>query len=270
MKFQGYVLVSDIDGTLVDHRWNVTPKNREAIAYFQKEGGKFTLATGRIPGRVKQIQQQVKIDLPIICYNGACIYDLDTGKTHWQHLLEENVTNIADDILANIPDVSIQIYAGHKIYMYQPNPGRLNTTFVLDEQLVRVEDYKTVPKPWAKLMFIIQADKMCLVRERVRNSPQWEQFTFVQSAPEYYEVLHPLTSKGNALENLAAMLELSMDKIIAVGDNENDIDMVRKAKYGFLTETAEEAYQKEADFICGNCDSDSIASVIRKMEEIML
>lgn len=270
MKFDGYVLVSDIDGTLVNRKWEVTQENREAIAYFQREGGKFTLATGRIAGRVKQIQRQVHVDLPVICYNGACIYHLDTGETYWQHLLDEDVTTVADEVLANVSDVSIQIYANHNIYLYQQNPKAVYTTFLLDEHVIRVDDYKMTPKPWAKLMFIVQADKMQQVRDCVSCSSQRGQFNFVQSAPEYYEVLHPLTSKGNALESLAAMQGLSMDKIIAVGDNENDIDMVRKAKYGFMTKDAEPAYQKEADFICGSCETNSIATVIEKMEEIVL
>ncbi len=270
MKFEGYVLVSDIDGTLVNRKWEVTPENREAIAYFQREGGKFTLATGRIAGRVKQIQRQVRVDLPVICYNGACIYHLDTGETHWQHLLNQTVTAIADSVLTNVSDVSIQIYANHHIYLYQQNPKAVYTTFLLDEHVIRVDDYKMTPEPWAKLMFIVSADKMQQVRDCVSRSPQREQFNFVQSAPEYYEVLHPLTSKGNALERLVAMQGLSMDKIIAVGDNENDIDMVKKAGYGFMTENAEPEYQKKADFICGSCESDSIATVIEKMEKIVL
>ncbi len=270
MKFEGYVLVSDIDGTLVNRRWEVTQENREAIAYFQREGGKFTLATGRIAGRVKQIQQQVQVDLPVICYNGACIYHLDTGETHWQHLLDRTVTEVADEVLESLSDVSIQIYANHHIYLYQQNPKAVYTTFLLDEHVIRVDDYKMTPEPWAKLMFIVQADKMQQVRDCVGQSQLRGQFNFVQSAPEYYEVLHPLTSKGSALESLAAMMGLSMDKIIAVGDNENDIDMVRKAGYGFLTSTAEPTYQKEVDFICGSCELDSIATVIEKMEEFVL
>lgn len=267
MKFQGYVLVSDIDGTLVNHEWNITAENKEAIAYFQREGGKFTIATGRIPGRVKRVAEQVRIDLPIICYNGACIYDLQTGETMWQHLLEGNVTAIADEIPKRVENVGIQIYANHKIYMAGRNSEIASVTF-LDENVIQVADYKTVPKPWAKLMFIVRKDKMHLVREAVAQSENKGDFAYMQSSPEYYEVLHPLTSKGNALENLARMQNLDMDKIIAVGDNENDVDMVKKAGFGFMTRDAEKIYQKAADFICGSCEKDSIASVVRKMEKI--
>lgn len=271
MKFDGFTLVSDIDGTLVDRDWNVTQQNIEAIQYFQSEGGKFTLATGRIPWHVKQLQQKLHIDLPIICYNGACIYDLDSGKTWWQHMLEGDVTNLVDDVLKNVKKVGLQIYSNHCIYMYGRNPEIANVTFLDDgKNVLDLKDYKETPQPWAKLMFVVRADKLRELRNRVQQHPDYSKYAFVQSSPEYYEMLHPLTNKGNALETLVQMNHLEREKIIAVGDNENDIEMVKRAKYGFMTDTAEENYKKVADFITGSCERDSIAGVVQRMEEFVL
>lgn len=87
-------------------------------------------------------------------------------------------------------------------------------------------------------------DKIHPVRETVAQSKNKVDFAYMQSSSEYYEVLYPLTIKGNALENFVRMQKLDMDKIIAVGDNENDVDMVKKVRFGFMTLDAENSTKK--------------------------
>lgn len=74
-KFTGYLICTDCDGTLTYEPGKVSQENAEAIRYFQKEGGLFTLATGRFPDHAKLFEGQFKVNAPIVSLNGAVIYD---------------------------------------------------------------------------------------------------------------------------------------------------------------------------------------------------
>ena len=69
------MLVSDMDDTLFDSRKHISDRNRNAIWEFQKKGGLFTVATGRSVTGLRPYQQMINIQMPVILYNGSCIYD---------------------------------------------------------------------------------------------------------------------------------------------------------------------------------------------------
>ena len=70
-KFDGYVIFSDLDGTLLNDNKEVSKENKKAIEYFIENGGKFSIATGRAIDSVSKYIESVKTDLPIITYNGG-------------------------------------------------------------------------------------------------------------------------------------------------------------------------------------------------------
>ena len=71
-KFDGILLCSDWDGTLCEG--DVISKNNiEAIRYFQKNGGKFTLASGRYAGHFKRFENEISPNTDLICVGGSCI-----------------------------------------------------------------------------------------------------------------------------------------------------------------------------------------------------
>lgn len=74
-KFDGVLICSDIDGTLLNSKGVVTPNVINSINYFQNNGGRFTLATGRSMDNVLPLLvEQLSIKIPIICLSGAAIY----------------------------------------------------------------------------------------------------------------------------------------------------------------------------------------------------
>ena len=74
-KFEGYVIYSDLDGTLLNNKKEVSDENKKAINYFIENGGKFSIATGRAFEATEKYIEGVRIDIPAIVYNGGMIYD---------------------------------------------------------------------------------------------------------------------------------------------------------------------------------------------------
>lgn len=78
--FDGYLLVSDMDGTLFDDNKEVSAENKAAIDRFMAGGGKFTVATGRMRLAVERYFSEITINAPAIMHNGALVYDFEKDK----------------------------------------------------------------------------------------------------------------------------------------------------------------------------------------------
>ncbi|WP_368241547.1 HAD family hydrolase, partial [Intestinimonas butyriciproducens] len=80
-KFEGVLLASDFDDTLVGSDCEVSRGNREALEYFVREGGRFTVSTGRAHRTFAPYVDAAPINAPVILSNGALLYDFRAGRT---------------------------------------------------------------------------------------------------------------------------------------------------------------------------------------------
>ena len=92
--FDGYTLVSDMDGTLINSNKEISKENLDAIKYFVNNGGKFTVATGRMVASVECFLDRLNLDLPAILHNGGKIYDYNNKKVVYEHFIEEDSDKI--------------------------------------------------------------------------------------------------------------------------------------------------------------------------------
>ena len=82
-KFDGVLVCTDLDGTLLRNDKTISKENLEAIEYFKNEGGYFTIVTGRMPYYVGDIVPKVKPNVPFGCVNGGGLYDYESKKYLW-------------------------------------------------------------------------------------------------------------------------------------------------------------------------------------------
>lgn len=78
-KFDGTLFCTDLDGTLLNSKKDISRENREAIEYFKSEGGLFTFVTGRMPYTSMEMYEMVRPNAPFGCINGGGIYDPTKG-----------------------------------------------------------------------------------------------------------------------------------------------------------------------------------------------
>ena len=101
--FEGYLLVSDMDGTLLNSKGKISDTNKKAIEYFVENGGVFTIATGRMRDSVREFISDLKVGLPIIIYNGAKIYDFKAEKSFHEDIMGDERKEIVKKILDKYP-----------------------------------------------------------------------------------------------------------------------------------------------------------------------
>lgn len=265
-KFDGILLCTDLDDTLLTSDKRVSRENYDAIEYFKSEGGLFTFATGRVPLGTKPILRQITPNAPAVCFNGASIYDFGKKKTLWSRTLDEGAINAVEYIDKTLPDVGIEICTEEKAYFCKVND------IVLDHQ--KFEEfpdnfvgYRDIPEDWIKVLFMTESENMEVLRNAVDSSPFSDDYTFVRSSPWYYELLPKGADKGSGLCRLGQILGIAHERIIAVGDNENDLSLIKAAGIGVAVANAVESVRAAASYVTReDCNSNAIAAVIRATE----
>ena len=105
------LFATDLDKTLLDDRAEVPQACLEAIRRYVEQGGAFTVATGR-PTRGVLIYPELMalVNLPIITYNGACIYDTVAKRTVWRRLLPESFAPLVREVLERFPRTGALVF----------------------------------------------------------------------------------------------------------------------------------------------------------------
>jgi len=265
MKFSGLLICSDLDGTLIDEN-NVVPKNNlEAIEYFRAHGGKFMVATGRIPEAVTPATGELTFDYPCICHNGCSVYDF--SKKAYTEVIEidERVIPVAEEIMEAFPASGVEVMTGNGICVIKSTPG---TDFHLEFEKVdsiSADAIKDAPKPWFKILFAQSCEETDAMKEAFINSPHNEDYNLMKTHRLYYEIYSKSASKGAALAKFCEHNGIDTKNIIAIGDNENDISMLDVAGISAAVGNASDIVKAHADIItCSNVDG-AIADLISKL-----
>lgn len=263
-SFKGYLMVSDMDGTLLNSEGFISEENIQAIKLFTNLGGKFAFATGRMRESTKKFFTHVKPNVPVILYNGALIYDYENEKIIEESFLEEEAKLILKEINKFNSSIGIEIYCNDNVYIYHEN--KYTDRFSQKGYAVSYEITKELLKDnWTKVL--LTGDKEILDMIEVDFKSKFGDFNIVRSDEVYLEIIPREVSKGTALVNLCKHLEISIEKTIAVGDNMNDIEMLESAKYGFCVESGNPKVLERAKYIAKSNDNHSIASVIQYLLE---
>ncbi len=267
--FDGIFLCTDLDGTLLKNDKTVSDKNKNAIEYFKSNGGIFTFITGRTAGGVRPILEQLKPNSPIGCLNGGSIYDWENNKNLYEAEIDRSVIELVKFVDKNFPKVGFEVITHTSSYLCKRN--RLVDIHISHEKLPCLEcDYHNVPGKLAKVLLVSEAENIELLIPALTSHKKACDFDFIRSDLNYYEILPAGASKGNLMLRIADILGIDHTKTVAVGDNENDISMIKSAQVGYAVSNAFDVTKQAADFITVSNEEDAIAKIIHDIENGIL
>lgn len=256
------ILFSDMDGTLLTRKKEITQKDLDAIKRFPSLGGKFTVATGRTVQTFEQYRDMLDINIPIILFNGALIYDYSTKETLYMNPLPENAKDIALEILANMPEAGGEVLKADGTYVFRNN----------DYEQLHTDICKIVPNyselkdidsaGWLKVLFAMAPEEIPHMELLVHQSG-YDSVSFVKSSDIFYEMLTEGISKGSALSEYRRIKGYEDYTFVAIGDFDNDLEMVQEADLGVCPANAEDSVKQKADLVLEKtCDEGAVAELI--------
>ena len=261
------LIAIDMDGTLLNENNLLTPTTIATIKEAKTRGIKIVLCSGRPLTGLQPFFKPLGLTAPgdyAITYNGAMVQHADTGEILLQHSLSYQdyveLTALAaklgvhshaeDEARMYTPDRDISEYSVRESYLVNmPLSYRLPTEFAQDKQ-------------FAKVMFIDDPKILAAAQAKI-PAEFFARYYFVNSEPFFLEALNKKASKGNAVSDLAAHLGYTMDMVMAIGDQANDLPMIEAAGLGVAMGNAIPEVKAAAQVTTATNAEDGVAKAIR-------
>ena len=264
--FEGILLLSDLDGTLLNRKKQIVERNLEAIRRFQEKGGLFSIATGRCSCSAQTIASVTGVNCPGVTLNGAVVYDFNQGRPARQSYLPEWYREIAWDVHEHFPSIGVQTYVGSDVQVVQSND-----VMVRLHEIERTESccedvpFDRLPAQVNKVLFGGAHEELHKVRRFLEGRLDGMYGMFTEET--YYELLPARANKGMGLKMVAEVCGIAPSCVAAVGDYYNDVDMLKAAAYPMAAGNAPEDVKILARFIAGDCEDGVVADAIEHLEQ---
>ena len=262
------MLCSDLDGTLLTDDKEISEKNIDAINRMLSAGHYFVISTGRPVASGREIVKQLGLTKPgcyMIAFNGAVIYDCAADRILSKRSLPiEHVQELFES--AKKKNLYVQTYTSTDVVTYRHTK---ELDFYLKNSSIK--NYKLSTKIYDVLeeepqkVLLIDLEHEERLKEFQKEKLDWEKgkCNSFFSCKEYLEYCPLGVSKGYGVEYLTQLLNLSIDQIVAVGDERNDIPMIQTAKIGIAMANAVDEVKAAADCVTKNDNNhDAIAEII--------
>lgn len=261
MTLRYRLLVADIDGTLVTSSRQITPRVQDAVRAAQRKGVRVCLATGRIWPSAEPYFRQLGADPPAILYNGGLVYDFRTDTVLRRVPLGYDQARAVLELLREFPTVQPHLYVGDRVYTARQSPDAERYRRKDGLKVEEVGDLVAfLPPEPMKILIIGSRPDLLQVRDRIAQLPV--SINAVFSEDTFLEILPQGNSKGAALESVAQHLGIPLSDIIAVGDNLNDLEMIRLAGLGVAMGNAPAELKAQADYVTATNEEEGLAEVI--------
>lgn len=261
-KFDGLLIVTDLDGTLLRNDKSISKENLSAIEYFKSNGGFFTFITGRPPMSSVDVYETIKPNAPFGCMNGGGIYDHLKQEYMWIETLPKTVLELVACVDKSISSVGIQVCTPEKVYFCKDNPAMIRHRIVTKLPNYACS-YYDIKEPITKIVFTEDyEDTLFALRDMLNSHELAENFSFIRSDKNFYEILPKGINKGTVVNKLSQILGVDLKRTIAVGDNDNDESMIRAAALGIAVSNASVAAKTAADYITVSNEEHAIAKII--------
>ena len=263
-KFDKVLLASDYDGTLYDENGEITPQVRQAIGYFMKNGGRFTVSTGRTQHGFHAFDSSY-INAPVLLANGAMAYDYAAEKVIFERPLGEEIIPVIKAVREKFPDTSVEFFPHEGGYILHDSATSQEHFQVLKMPVKVIDTPEQADPPWAKVMFFSEEQSL-LIQQFLTERFPWVKY--LPTTGRYVEMLQQGVDKGSGLFDLADALGIDHKDCYAVGDGENDVQMLQAAAIGFAPENGSDMAKQIADRIVRPNTDGTVAHVIEILDEI--
>ena len=284
------LFVTDLDGTLLNSAHELTDHSKATIKKAMAMKIPVCIATGRSYRDILQIFKDFEKMPYIISSNGASLYDESGKKLHGVSIPKNQVREIvnylkahhlqfevADDdytyvtkwgidlLKKELEDVGVKDQRKKKelendVLGIVLSQGNLRIVSSIDDMLEKITSVNSISSISAYLNKINQAMENFTMDKRIRTFSSWKY---------NFEMTNRDTSKGIALKALCEKLQIDLKDIVVVGDNYNDLSMLKIAGYKVAMENAVENVKSLADEVILSNDDDGVAHFLQeKLEQL--
>jgi len=271
------LLAIDIDGTLLDSTSHLRPAVRDALRRAVAGGLSVVLCTGRRYRTAIPIAEELGLALPLICHSGALVKETASHRTLFANPIPLDVLRL---LLGALGDFGLTP-------MVYTDTFHTQTDFYLQRDVPLTPyhtDYLLKNNGWYRFVESLDgglpapAVQVCtfgelgelqrirpLLRERLAGRTTCHLLSSAKYLGNFLEFQTGSASKWAALSDILAANGIAPAEVVAIGDDENDISMLRAAGLGIAVGNASYAVKSAAHIVAPSNDEDGVARIIEKL-----
>ncbi|MGN0817885.1 MAG: Cof-type HAD-IIB family hydrolase [Candidatus Coproplasma sp.] len=268
-KLNCKLIVSDCDGTLLNSEHTVSDKVRASIDKFVADGGIFAVCTGRMTASILPQVRALGLKGLVAAYQGGVIAEIESGKL----IRNSGFTGAqAAEICKALEDMGAYVNAYFGDEMYSDIPAD-NEYLKIYEKITGITA-RHAAQPLSE--YAANSNRQCQKvaslcfpqdRENIYSCLKEKfagKYDVTCSAEVLVEIAPIGDDKGSAVKFLASHYGVPIEKTVAIGDNLNDLSMIKAAGIGVAVGNAVQELKDSADFISVTNDEGAVAQVIEK------
>ncbi len=281
------IIASDMDGTLLNDKMVISKRNAAAVKEAQKQGVHFIVSTGRAYDEVKPLITEAGFNCPMITLNGAFVLDENgkeisaapipdsiakkimltlkknglyfeviTAKGVCSDNKAKRIENFAELLASISPDTPYKL----AVTLASARMELMNINYV-DNYMDLVDDPKTVI---GKIVVFSPEGQKVLgpIKEKKKKN---DNLVITSSGPGNIEINHVNAQKGVALQAYADSLNIPMDNVMAIGDNNNDVSMLKAAGISYAMGNGSDEVKMLAKYITAPNTEDGAGIAIEEV-----
>lgn len=260
----------DMDGTLLNSRLEISEANRRAIRLACENGARIVLCSGRpIKGLVKYIEELglYNDEEFLIGFNGALVVQAKSKKRVYEQGMKGKDAKLLARTAKEIGANCIIHFADHAMTPVENFYSTLEAT--VNGIPLEIGDPETIDDE-ETVMKVLFLDYEHILEGYLGKIPEVirQKHEIVRTAPFFLEFLDKGLSKYSALSALARELGIGNDEVMAIGDSENDFEMVKYSGVGVAMGNAIDSLKNVAKLVTRTEDEDGVAYAINKVMEL--
>lgn len=261
----------DLDGTLLNSQGVILESSKQAIQQARDKGIKVFFVTGRHHTAVRPYYAQLNLDTPVICCNGTYLYDFKNDQVLYSNPLS---TAQAAFLInrAKKQGIHVAVYTRDAMTYEVLNPHfekfqKWVASCPENERpnVYQVENFQQFIDNGTLIWKVLISDPDLDKMQRFVDQLAQDQFSSEWSWVDRVDITLVGNSKGACLAELLKLEKIDPNKVIAFGDNFNDISMLELVGMGIAMGGSKPEVQQSAKKIIGSNNDDSIAKALSEL-----
>ncbi|WP_425446411.1 HAD family hydrolase [Dethiothermospora halolimnae] len=278
MKYK--IIAIDLDGTLLNNNKDIVKENIEVLNKLNKDGIEVLIATGRRYWAAKRLTKDLNMNLVIMANNGNIVRTASDDKvlvkkylnrSDFYKLVKESKSRDMYPILhvdhyEEGYDLLLELDEGNKKYSHHVSEKMNRYKWI--EDFLKYEDPKVLAA-----VYVGDMKKLSEFERDLKENYPKKYSSHIMSkltvAGGMLEVMHPLGSKWLTLEEYAKAKGIKDHEIITIGDDNNDIEMIKKAGLGIAMKNGSDEVKSIADIVTDSTNNEGgVGKVLKKVFDI--
>lgn len=258
------LVVSDIDGTLVDKAKVLSPRGRAAIEALKNRGIGFTVTSARPPVGLRDIIALLRLEVPVAAVNGGALVRPDLTIIE-EKLLSPEATRRAITLLRQ-QGIDAWLFTNKAWFIRDPLGAHVDhEAKTIGQAPTLVDEFDPVLLDQCLKIVGSSHDHAHLARcETLLQRELGNTALATRSQVYYLDVTNPRADKGEAVMSLSRAMNIPISDIMTIGDGTNDIPMLKTSGFSVAMGNGSDEVKASATVVTDDCENDGFAKAIER------